>query len=193
MKLITEVFRLFYWLVRGSLNRGLAFLCKRLMRSCGKDVRFSVLTSDFTYRTLAIGNHVYIGPRAFFMATESRITIGNKVLFGPGVTIIGGNHRISDVGRFIYDVHDKKEDDDKDVIIEDDVWVGANVTILKGVRVRRGAVVAAGAVVTRDVEPYSIVGGVPARQLSYRFSPEEITQHETILYGEGDRLSSCPS
>jgi acetyltransferase-like isoleucine patch superfamily enzyme len=127
------------------------------------------------------------------MATESRITIGNKVLFGPGVTIIGGDHRASDVGRFIYDVLDKKEDDDKDVVIEDDVWVGTNVTILKGVHVGRGAVVAAGAVVTKDVEPYSIVGGVPARRLSCRFSPEEIEQHEAVLYREEDRLSSCKS
>jgi acetyltransferase-like isoleucine patch superfamily enzyme len=135
-----------------------------------------------------MGNHVYIGPRAFFMATESRITIGNKVLFGPGVTIIGGDHRISDVGRFIYDVHDKKAEDDKDVVIEDDVWVGTNVTILKGVHVGRGAVVAAGAVVTKDVERYSIVGGVPARHLRYRFSPEEIIRHEAALYGEEEGL-----
>jgi acetyltransferase-like isoleucine patch superfamily enzyme len=57
-------------------------------------------------------------------------------------------------------------------IIEDDVWIGARVTVLRGTRIGRGAVVAAGAVVTRDVAPFTIVGGVPARWIKDRFSDE---------------------
>lgn len=67
------------------------------------------------------------------------------------------------------------------VIIEGDNWIGANAIILKGVTVGRGAVVAAGSVVIHDVPPYSIVGGVPAKVISERFSPSEIQQHEKIL------------
>lgn len=70
---------------------------------------------------------------------------------------------------------------DAPVVIEDDVWCGANVTILKGVTIGRGSVVAAGAVVTKSFPPYSIIGGVPAKLIKMRFSPEEIVQHEALL------------
>ena len=177
------------YVVRGCTNRFLSFFYKKMLRGCGSNVRFSALTSDFTYRNITIGNDVYIGPHALFLCTESQIFIGNKVLFGPHVTIIGGDHRITDVGRFIYDVLDKHPEDDQDVHIEDDVWIGTNTTLLKGVTVGRGAVVAAGALVTKDVPPYAIVGGVPAKVLKYRFTPEQIQEHERQLYAEDKRMA----
>lgn len=70
---------------------------------------------------------------------------------------------------------------DQPVVIEDEVWCGANVTILKGVTLGRGSVVAAGAVVTKSFPPYSIIGGVPAKLLKMRFTPEEIEMHERKL------------
>lgn len=184
--------RLFYYFVlytRGAINRLTSRIYKYGMLSCGRNVRFSALTSDFTYRNLSVGDDVYIGPRALFVATESRIFIKSKVLFGPGVTLIGGNHRISDVGHFIYDVKEKQPGDDLDIHIEDDVWVAANVTILKGVTVGRGAVVAASSLVIRDVPPYAIVGGVPAKVLKYRFSVDEVLIHEAELYPPAERFS----
>ena len=175
--------------VKGGANRLLSGIYKNWMISCGHNVRFSAITSDFTYRNISIGNNVYIGPRALFVATESRIYIKNKVLFGPGVTIIGGDHRMSDVGSFMYDIKVKKPGDDLDVHIEDDVWIAANVTILKGVTVGRGAVVAASSLVIHDVPPYAIVGGVPAKVLKYRFPPDDIKNHEEILYEPHERLT----
>ena len=177
------------YVVRGCTNRLLSFFYKKMLRGCGSNVRFSALTSDFTYRNLTIGNDVYIGPHALFLCTESQIFIGSKVLFGPHVSIIGGDHRITDVGRFIYDVLDKHPEDDQDVYIEDDVWIGTNTTLLKGVTVGRGAVVAAGALVTKDVPPYAIVGGVPAKVLKDRFTPEQIQEHERQLYAEDKRMA----
>ena len=178
------------YVVRGCTNRFLSFFYKKMLRGCGSNVRFSALTSDFTYRNVTIGNDVYIGPHALFLCTESQIFIGNKVLFGPHVTIIGGDHRITDVGRFIDAALDKHPEDDQDVHIEDDVWIGTNTTLLKGVTVGRGAVVAAGALVTKDVPPYAIVGGVPAKVLKYRFTPEQIQEHERQLYAEDKRLTN---
>lgn len=63
------------------------------------------------------------------------------------------------------------------ITIEDDVWIGANVTLLKGLTIGTGAVVGAGSVVTRTVAPYTIVAGVPAKKLRDRFSPEALERH----------------
>ena len=112
-------------------------------------------------------------------------------VIGQGTTMIGGNHRITDVGRFIYDVLDKKPEDDADIHIEDDVWVGTNTIILKGVTIGRGAVVAAGAVVTKDVPPYAIAGGIPARVLKYRWDIPTTLAHERQLYPEAARFSEA--
>ncbi len=189
MRFLGKIFYYMIVFIRGCINRFSSFFYKQIMISCGKNVRFSSITSDFTYRNISIGNSVYIGPDARFVATESKIYIGNKVLFGPGVTIIGGDHRNNVVGQFIYDIKEKQPGDDLDVTIEDDVWVGANVTILKGVTVGRGAIIAAGSLVLKNVAPYSIAGGVPAKVLKYRFSTEEILSHEEKLYPVDKRYS----
>ena len=78
---------------------------------------------------------------------------------------------------------------DLPVVIESDVWLGANVTILKGVTIGRGSVIAAGAVVNRNVPPYSISGGIPAHTLRFRFTRDQIMEHERLLYREDERLS----
>jgi acetyltransferase-like isoleucine patch superfamily enzyme len=136
----------------------------------------------------AVGN-VFIGPGAFLSAAISRIEIGSKVMLAPGVTIRGGDHNTTQVGRFMADVKEKRPEDDLPVILEDDVWIGTGATILKGVTIGRGSIVAAGAVVTRSVPPYSIVGGVPARLIRRRWDTETILEHETALYRPEKRIS----
>jgi acetyltransferase-like isoleucine patch superfamily enzyme len=110
-------------------------------------------------------------------------------MFGPQVVLIGGGHNTSVVGRFMVDVHEKRPEDDRGVVIEDDVWVGCRAMILRGARIGRGSIVAAGAVVTKPVPPYSVVGGLPARVLKRRWDVETILRHEAELYPEGERLA----
>ena len=144
----------------------------------------------YSYANIAVGEDVSIGPGAFFSASMSSLSIGDKVMFGPNVTIMCGDHNVSQVGCFMKDVKIKRPEDDQPVVIESDVWVGCGVTILKGVRVGRGAIIAAGAVVNRDVPPYTIVGGVPARPIKVRWSFDEILRHEAALYPPEQRLSA---
>lgn len=92
------------------------------------------------------------------------VTIGENVRLAPRVSLISVDHTFSDPSR---PVHGQGLDA-QPIVIEDDVWMGMGATVLKGVTVGRGAIVAAGAVVTRDVEPYTIVGGVPARVIGRR-------------------------
>lgn len=136
--------------------------------------------SIFTYSTINIGNSTYIGPRCIFQSAHGEIEIGNHVMFGPGVHIHGGNHITDRIGVYM-NVVKKEFGSDGKVIIEDDVWVGANAIILKGVTVGEGAVVAAGSIVTKDVIPYSIVAGMPAKIVKMRFSEDEIKKHKMLL------------
>ena len=137
---------------------------------------------------IEIGDDVQIGDYASFISSISIIHIGNHVMFGPHVTIRGGNHRIDVLGRYMKELTeaDKLPENDEDVYIEDDVWIGCNVTILKGVRIGKGSVIGAGSVVVKNVPPYSIhVGSAPMREWA-RFSNEEITEHETAIAARKD-------
>ena len=137
------------------------------------------------------GDNVSLGSRPILLATRSLIQIGNNVMFGPEVTLIGGNRNTSYVGKFMAEVQDadKKPQDDLGVVIEDDVWVGTRAVILNGVTIGRGAIVAAGAVVTCSTPPYAIIAGVPARVIKFRWDIDTILRHEEKLYPPEKRFS----
>ncbi len=174
---------LFIYYLRGIQNRVGRYFLKNLFKSVGKNVKFQY-KDIFTFRNITIGNDVYIGPHATFLAAEAPIIIGNKVLFGPNVSIITGNHPIDLRGKFIYDILEKLPGEDMPVTVSDDVWIGAGAIILKGVIIGRGAVIASGAVVNTNVPSYAIVGGIPAKIIKYRGKKDELEKHEQILYGK---------
>lgn len=119
---------------------------------------------------LTIGDGVRINTGTS-IAAERRISIGDHVRIGPFVNIVDTD---------FHDLHDRaKRPLPREVVIEDHVWIGARASILRGVRVGRGAVIAVGAVVNRDVEPFTVVGGVPAKPIAKidpaRFRPERLS------------------
>lgn len=142
---------------------------KCMFATCGSSV-FIGAGARMTYKNIHIGSHVSINTGALFMCTRAQIYIGNHVMMGPNVTMITGGHRIDLTDRYMDSIteEEKLPENDQDIVIEDDVWIGANAIILKGVTVESGSVIAAGAVVTRDVPSGAIVGGVPARVIKYR-------------------------
>ncbi len=171
-------------------NRLREYLLQPLFGSHGRNFRFDP-DGTYSFNTIFVGDDVNLGLRPIILATRSQIRIGNHVMFGPEVTIRGGNHRIDLVGRFMISVseEEKRLEDDLGVVIEDDVWIGTRAIILHGVTIGRGSVIAAGAVVTKDVPMYSIVGGVPARVIAMRFDIDSILEHETKIYLPHDRFS----
>lgn len=116
---------------------------------------------------ITIGEHCLINHNNLLQAGKSAygsITIGNYVHTGVNVAMIAFNH-----GFYVREEPIKEQDYiDAPIVIEDDVWIGAGSIILSGVTIGKGAIVAAGAVVNKDVPPYSVVGGVPAKILKER-------------------------
>lgn len=124
------------------------------------EISISTLPVDYSLGAIHVGHDVHPGMRPTLNATRATIHIGNKVMFGPAVTIRGGNHRTDLVGRLMFDVTEteKRPEDDLGVVIDADVWVGTRAIITHGGVIGRGPIVAAGAVVTKRVCPHAIVG-----------------------------------
>lgn len=161
-------------------RRGWMVILRPAFRRSGRRFIFDPYGA-YSFETIEVGDDVFFGQGAVLVASESFIRIGSNVMLGPNVTVLGGNHRVDVVGVCMSDAKGKRPEDDRGVVILDDVWVGAGATILHGVVVGRGAVVGAGAVVTRDVPAYAIVGGSPASVLRMRFTTEQIRAHERGL------------
>lgn len=114
---------------------------------------------------LILGKNSHIGPFSVIFTGTYGITIGENVMIAPHCCFAEGSHEYRNLdvpmlwaGNF----------SNGPIILEDDVWIGANCTILHNVRIGNGSIIGAGSVVTRDVEPYSIMGGVPARKIKSR-------------------------
>lgn len=129
---------------------------------------------------VTVGNASYGELHVVSFGRGSKIRIGNYCSIAQEVRfIINAGHRIDTISTFPFKVKSlgvAKEEatTNGDIVIEDDVWIGYRATILDGVCIGQGAVVAAGAVVTKDVEPYSIVGGVPAKFIRRRFNEDVV-------------------
>lgn len=154
-------------------------------------------------RNVFIGHDVEIGDCTYFnsgvfgnIVVESGTRIGRYCSIAPNVFIGPGNHPINlltthpilfdDFWKKKFNIENKhlpkveRPGENAKIIIGNDVWIGTGVIITNGVRISDGAVIAAGSIVTKDVPPYSIVAGVPAKVIGERFSKEKIKKLDTI-------------
>jgi maltose O-acetyltransferase len=137
-------------------------ICKRLFRSCGKNINIEKGAYFDTGWELEIGNNSGIGVNC---VVPYNIKIGNEVMMGPDVVIIGKNHRFDSIE---IPMRIQGYNESTPVRIEDDVWIGTRAIILPGIKIEKGAIIGAGAVVTKDVPPFAICGGNPARVIRFR-------------------------
>lgn len=168
------------------LRRG--YYCRRLARPA-PGIRIETGIRIGSPACITIGANAYLGPDCKIYASPTspitigtrfaananvminargrgKIQIGNDVLIGPNVVLRSNNHIFSSRALPIAD----QGMTDGTITIEDDVWIASNAVVLPDVHIGRGAVIAAGAVVTRDVPPFSVVGGVPAKIIGCRGS-----------------------
>ena len=144
---------------------------RRSFATCGENVAIGRRSEVAGAENISMGHDVHLGPGATLFTTRAKIIMGDWVMAGPNLTVITGDHRMDILDRPMMSIgdEDKLPENDQDVVIGNDVWIGSGVTILKGVRVADHCVIAAGAVVTKDVGPaFSIWGGVPARCIGSR-------------------------
>lgn len=141
-----------YWCAKLMLNR------------CGKNVNLESMASITS--ALEIGNNSGIGIAS---RIYGHVCIGDNVLMGPEVIILTSGHKYENADELIRNQGRLPE---KPVYVGNDVWIGARAIILPGVRIEDGAVIGAGAVVTKDVPPYTVVGGVPAKIIKQRVKEE---------------------
>lgn len=129
----------------------------------GRKITFYPGIKIFTGRNLVIGDSVDLS-YGVILSTDGGIEIGARTLIGYRSMILTENHKIPEhMGTIFHSGLERKK-----VVIEEDVWIGANCIILPGVTIGEGSVIAAGSVVTKDVSPFIIVGGVPAKLIKAR-------------------------
>ncbi len=149
-------------------------LCKAMFKSMGKNVNIEHGAFFASGRDIEIGNNSGLGLNC---RVTGPLKIGNDVMMGPNVMIFTQNHETENILKPMRLQTAQK----KAVTIGNDVWIGANVMILPGVTIGDGAILAAGAVVTKNVAPYSIVGGNPAKEIKKRTSDAQAVMPR-ILY-----------
>lgn len=145
---------------------------------------------------LIMGEHSRLGKDAvimngpygeFIVKKNSGIAMGLTAICGNHVPVVGVLH--VNVDAEMKEKIDVDHKYSKPIIVEEDVWIGARVTLTQGVVIGRGAIIGAGSVVRTNVPPYAVVIGNPAKVVRFRFYLDQIIEHERALYEEKDRLS----
>lgn len=150
----------------------------------------TVVNAKFPINIVVVGKQSYGELNVITFSDKHKLVIGNYISIAQNVTfMLDTEHYMSHISTFPFKVKalslEASESFGKgDIIVDDDVWIGYGATIMSGVHIGQGAVVAAGAVVTKDVPPYAIVGGVPAKVIKHRFEPELTEELLKVDYGK---------
>lgn len=148
-------------------------LIRSKLKNVGKNFRLGYESTILTPQSFSIGENFFTGPYSYFSTNkETFVVIGDDVMFGPHCKMFGGNHNTSWAGGPMNIAPPKGPG--RGIVIEDDVWIGAGVTLLDGAFISEGAVIAAGAVVNNKIPPYCIAGGIPARPIRVRLAAHEL-------------------
>ena len=107
-------------------------------------------------------------------------------LTAEGLVVVTSNHR-QHIGQFLQG--NNEDNEYKDIIVEEDVWIGINVTLLAGAHIDRGAIIGACSVVTKEIPPYAVAVGNPAKVIKFKWSIDDILKHESMLYPENERFT----
>lgn len=156
-------------------------------RKWAKDHPGSFPMSYFDPKIVSMGKWSYGELNITSFNNKSHLNIGTFVSIAQNVNfLLDAEHNIDTVSQYPFKVKVLGEVSEAwskgDIVVKDDVWIGFGATILSGITIHQGAVVAAGSVVTSDVEPYSVVGGVPAKRIKYRFDKNVIDYLMTLDY-----------
>ena len=128
-----------------------------------------------------------IGCRSTIMTMgNSKFIMKRGCLTAEGLVVVTSNHR-QHIGQFLQGNNDDNEY--KDIIVEEDVWIGINVTLLAGAHIGRGAIIGACSVVTKEIPPYAVAVGNPAKVIKFKWSIDDILKHERMLYPENERFT----
>ena len=178
--------RAFLWILQDEQDSRTCKLNRVLFERCSDGRQLAT----FSHPQVEVGAHTYGLRRECFFAyhPDDRVRIGKFCSIADGVKFVFGGHRLDTISTFPFraicfgDAPHADATSRGEIIVGHDVWIGANAVILSGVNIGNGAVVAAGAVVNKDVPPYAVVGGVPAKLIKMRFEPEQIAALEKIQW-----------
>ena len=159
---------------------------------CIRDSNFTNPQNDFNFDLVSVGKGTYGGIYVLTFDDKHKLKIGNYCSIAPDVAfMLSADHPTDLLSTYPYKVkllNQPLEGVSKgDIVVGDDVWFGFRSTIMSGVHIGQGAIIAAGAVVTKDVPPYAIVGGVPAKIIRYRFVNEVISELMKVDFEKVDR------
>lgn len=165
---------------------------KRFMSTLGEAAANSIIYMPVHIHgnphNIIIKNNSHIYGDFRFISVHGRFIFGENSGAAQGLTVITDNH-VRRVGHYFIDGPITEDNVSyKDIIVDDDVWIGANVTLCDGCHISRGAVIGAGSVVRTNIPPYAIVFGNPAKIIGFVYNPEEVKEHESLLYHENNRI-----
>jgi maltose O-acetyltransferase len=160
---IARKFPIGYYPLGGLGRRFRFFCCKRLFKKCGRNVNIERGVDFCDGRAIQIGDNSGLGIDSWI---RGNVIIGDNVMMGPQVMIYARYHKFD---RTDIPMNQQGMEESGTVIIEDDVWIGARVTILKDVTIGKGSIIGAASVVTKDIPRYSVAVGNPAKVIRTRF------------------------
>ena len=151
----------------------------------GKNASLGIPADLKNPQNIYLHDFARIGRRSTIMTMgNSKFIMKRGCLTAEGLTVVTSNHR-QQIGEFLSGGND--DNTYQDIIVEEDVWIGINVTLLPGAHIGRGTIIGACSVVTKKIPPYAIAVGNPAKVIKFKWSVDKIMEHEKKLYPENER------